>query len=79
MPKKQPLDIESTFAQLEATIQTLESGDSNLQGSLEAFEQGVRLIKQAQAALQEASQKVNLLLEDGQDSRSTPFKDESPE
>lgn len=77
MPKEQPLDIESTFAQLESTIHTLESEESTLHDSMEAFEQGVGLIKQAQKTLQDATQRVNLLVGEGDNTKSTPFEGEN--
>ena len=42
----------------------MESGDLSLEESLQAFEQGVRLTREAQQALQAAEQKVRILLKD---------------
>lgn len=78
MPKKTSLDMESTLAELSKTIHVLESENTSLQDSLSAFEQGVSLIKQAQQALDDASQRVNQLLESS-DEEDAPPVDETPE
>ena len=63
MPKTHRLDLEKTLAQLGKTIDKLEDEKSTLQDSLTAFEQGIKLTRQAQQTLLEAEQKVKLLLE----------------
>jgi exodeoxyribonuclease VII small subunit len=71
MAKTSKLDLEKTFSELEKTIEKLENEQSTLRDSLTAFEQGIKLTRQAQQTLLEAEQKVKLLLEaDGEpDSR----------
>jgi exodeoxyribonuclease VII small subunit len=66
MAKNTKLDLEETFSLLEATIDRLESEQVPLQESLTAFEQGIKLARQAQKALAEAEQKVRVLI-DGDD------------
>jgi len=63
MAKTKKLDLEKTFSELETTIEKLENEQSTLQDSLTAFEQGIKLTRQAQQTLLEAEQKVKLLLE----------------
>ena len=63
MPSRSKLDIESTFAKLESVIEKLEDQQTSLQTSLGAFEEGIKLTRQAQRSLREAEQKVTLLLE----------------
>jgi len=77
MTKITKLDLETSLAQLEATIRKLEDEKTSLQESLNAFEQGVKLTKQAQQTLLNAEQKVKLLLEvDGEpDCREFSEKD----
>ena len=58
-----PLDFEQSLAQLESLASKLESGDLNLEQSLKAFEQGITLARRAQTALEEAEQKVRVLIE----------------
>ncbi len=62
-PKKSPTDFASTLLELEALASRLEDNNTPLEQSLEDFESGVQLIRQAQKALQEAEQRVQMLLE----------------
>lgn len=59
--------LEKTLETLEALVEKMESGDLSLEESLQAFEQGVRLTREAQQALQAAEQKVRILLQDDQE------------
>ena len=59
-------NLEKTLETLEALVEKMESGDLSLEESLQAFEQGVRLTREAQQALQAAEQKVRILLQDEQ-------------
>lgn len=61
MAKKSPPPIEETFAALEAIVAKLENEQGDLKGSLDAFEEGVNRIKEAQRLLTEATQRVNQL------------------
>jgi exodeoxyribonuclease VII small subunit len=63
---KQPLNFEEALSELESLVAAMESGDMTLEESLQAFETGVRLTRECQQTLQQAEQKVQLLLaEDG--------------
>lgn len=63
---KKPLNFEKALSELEALVAAMESGDMTLEESLQAFEAGVRLTRECQLTLQQAEQKVQLLLaEDG--------------
>ena len=57
-------NLEKTLETLETLVEKMESGDLSLEESLQAFEQGVRLTREAQQALQAAEQKVRILLKD---------------
>lgn len=48
--------------ELETLVERLEQGDLPLEESLTAFERGVALTRNCQAALKEAEQKVEILL-----------------
>lgn len=61
--KKSPADFASTLLELEALASRLEDNNTPLEQSLKDFESGVQLIRQAQKALQEAEQRVQMLLE----------------
>lgn len=58
--------FEQTLAQLEALVVRLESGELPLDEALGSFEQGVRLTRECQAALSAAQQKVQVLLQRGE-------------
>lgn len=67
MARKKAADFETTLGELQDVVERLESGELSLEASLAAFEQGVRLTRDCQAALSQAEQKVSILLErDGQ-------------
>ena len=51
------------MAELETLVERLEQGDLPLEESLKAFERGVALTRSCQAALKEAEQKVEILLQ----------------
>lgn len=75
MPKKteQPVSFESSLAELEQIVSRLESGELPLEEALNAFEQGVQLARQGQVKLQQAEQRVQILLNDDPDTVLTPF------
>lgn len=79
MAKTTKLDLETIFAQLEKTIDTMEDQQTSLQESLDAFEYCINLTRQAQQTLLEAEQKVKLLLEVEGEPRSTEFDEASAE
>lgn len=63
MTKKSKLpDLEKSFAEINALIKHMEEGNLTLEQSLNYFERGVTLIKHAQTILNEAEQKVQLLM-----------------
>jgi exodeoxyribonuclease VII small subunit len=51
------------MAELEKIVSELESGDLSLDKSLRQFEKGVRISRECQAVLNEAEQKVQLLMD----------------
>lgn len=55
--------FEHSLAELEKTVRALESGDLSLEQALKAFEKGIGLTRECQQALQDAEQKVRILLE----------------
>lgn len=60
--KKAP-QFEKSLSDLQALVERLESGDLSLEESLATFEQGIALTRECQSALQEAEQRVQVLLE----------------
>lgn len=61
-PEQSPVDFEKALAALEQEVQRLENGDLPLEDALKAFESGVRLTRHCQQALDQAEQKVTMLL-----------------
>lgn len=59
----EPQDFASTLERLETLVGRLESGELSLEDSLSAFEQGVRLTRDAQRRLDAAELQVRQLVE----------------
>ncbi|MEW6445422.1 MAG: exodeoxyribonuclease VII small subunit [Pseudomonadota bacterium] len=57
--------FEASLQELEAVVQRMEHGEQPLEESLRDFERGVSLIRQCQAMLQSAQQRVDTLTRDG--------------
>lgn len=55
--------FEASLAELETLVREMESGDLPLNVALEKFERGIKLSRVSQQALQDAEQKVKILLE----------------
>ncbi len=63
--------FEESLTELEAIVTQMENGDLPLNEALEKFERGIRLSRASQQALEQAEQKVKILLsEQGQDTLS---------
>ena len=58
------VDFEAALQALEELVKQMESGELGLEASLAAFEQGVKLTRQCQAALKQAELRVRTLTED---------------
>jgi len=70
--------LEKSLEELEALVARLEGGDLPLEQALQEFERGVKLTRQCQTALQEAEQKIEILLrktEQAEPSAFTPAAD----
>ncbi len=63
MAKRKKLDYEAAVAELESLVERLEQGDISLEESLKLYESGVLLTRDCQEALQNAEQKVQMLLQ----------------
>ena len=82
MPRKTKSDSDTDFAastrRLEELVNKLEDEETTLEEAMAAFEEGVKLTKDAQAKLLAAEQKVALLMEQAGEPVSEAF-DEAPE
>ena len=63
MNAKKSLNLEKSLADLETLVDELESGDLPLEKAMKKFEEGIKLTRQCQAALKEAEQKVEILVQ----------------
>ena len=61
--RKSAPDFEKGLQELESLVGRMEKGDLSLDDSLKSFERGIALARECQAALQDAEQKVRLLVE----------------
>ncbi len=71
--KDSVFNFEESLANLENLVSAMEDGELSLEESLEAFEKGIRLTRECQAALQKAEQKVQILIDENGDSEPTNF------
>ena len=55
-------DYEKSLTELEQIVERLELGDLSLDESLKQFERGIALTRSCQSSLQQAEQKVEILL-----------------
>lgn len=76
MSKPTQPDFEGQMAQLEALVGRLESGELSLDEAMKTFEQGIQLTRHCQQALDEAEQKVQVLLGQGDDARLAPMPEQ---
>lgn len=58
---KQPASFEAALHELETIVQSLESGGTTLEASLQAYERGMKLLDHCQDTLGQAEQKIRLL------------------
>ena len=58
---------------LEEVVQRLESGDLSLEASLEAFEQGIGLVRRGEKLLKDAERRVEELLAGDGEPRAVPL------
>ena len=65
--------FETALGELEQMVNRLESGALPLEEALGEFERGIQLARQGQAKLQQAEQRVQILLADSEDAPLTPF------
>jgi len=60
---RKSINFEAAIAELEALVEEMERGDISLEDSLKKFERGIELTRACQQALQEAEQKIQMLIE----------------
>lgn len=65
------LDFESAMEELDMLVSTMEEGDLPLEASLKEFEKGIKLSRSCQQALDDAEQRVKILLDDQEEDFQT--------
>lgn len=65
--KQTGFDFEQALEDLEALVSSMEEGELSLEDSLQAFEKGIKLTRECQAALKRAEQKVQVLINENGD------------
>ena len=76
--KKATPGFAPSLADLQTLVERLENGELSLEDSLSAFEQGIGLTRDCQAALSQAEQKVQILLERNGELEEAPFDADQP-
>ena len=69
-------NFEKSISELESIVEKMEDDELSLEQSLKNFEKGIQLTQECQKALQEAEQKVKILIEKNGQQQLTDFIDE---
>jgi len=72
-----PLDFEQQLKALEDIVASMEKGDLSLEDSLKAYEKGVQLTRECQTALDNAQQRIDMLVERDGKLTEEPFENNS--
>ena len=67
--------FEDALAQLESIVDRLERGDLELEASLESFEQGVALARRCAGQIEDAEQRIEVLVREGERWITRPFEE----
>ncbi|MDO6612530.1 exodeoxyribonuclease VII small subunit [Shewanella sp. 1_MG-2023] len=70
--KPENLSFEESLSELENIVADLEQGEVTLDSALKQFERGIKLVRQSQSKLEQAQQKVSILLNED-DTNLSPF------
>ena len=85
MPKKstkktattdKTINFETSLAELEKLVEKMEKGELSLEEAMADFQRGIELSKSCQASLKAAEQKVQILVEQGEQGKLAPFDTE---
>lgn len=71
--------FEDALGRLEDIVRKMEAGDMSLEESLKAFEEGIKLARICSRKLDEAERRVEMLLKEGDELVTKPFKVEENE
>lgn len=76
--EQQDLDFEKSLEELEAIVENMEKGDLTLEQSLRDFERGVLLTRACRKALEQAEQKVSVLMSEAGEDALQDFGNDDP-
>lgn len=71
--KAENLSFEDAMGELGHIVSEMENGTLTLEQSLKQFERGIQLAQASSAKLQQAEQKVSILMGNSKDSELIPF------
>ena len=77
MTNQPNINFEDSLRDLENIVKQLEQGDLSLEDSLKAFESGVKLSRECNQQLEQAEQKINLLVGEENNLQLKGFSDAS--
>lgn len=72
--KKSTINFEQAISDLEDLVNDLEAGDLSLEESLATFEKGIKLTRECQEQLNQASQKVTQLIGEDEEMELVDFE-----
>ena len=75
MAETKNTSFETSISELESIVTQLESGDLELEQSIKLFERGIELTRLSQSKLQEAEQKVKILMDKQNELTLEPFSE----
>ena len=67
-------DLETSLTEITQLVEKMEHNELTLEQSLHSFERGITLIKHCQSVLQQAEQKVQILLQNNQQENLNPYE-----
>lgn len=71
---EKPVQFERALEELSTLVEHMEHGNISLEESLKSFEKGIKLTTECQKMLQDAEQKVSILLEKNGKTDLEPFE-----
>ena len=71
--KPENLSFEESLGELERIVADIEQGDISLDDALKQFERGINLVRNSQAKLEQAQQKVAILLKQDENAPLSPY------
>jgi exodeoxyribonuclease VII small subunit len=77
--KRTDFDFETALEKLNGIVEAMEDGDLSLEESLKQFEEGIKLTRNCQKALEEAEQKVKILVKQNNAEKLETYEDAAEE